>query len=51
MNSKHSYTVGKKVHNPLIPVIDAYSGEIGRLFGLKTAGCSGKSATLLVAPD
>jgi len=29
----------------------AYSGEIGRLFGLKTAGCSGKSATLLVAPD
>jgi len=30
---------------------DAYSGEIGRLFGLKTAGCSGKSATLLVAPD
>jgi hypothetical protein len=29
----------------------AYSGEIGRLFGLKKAGCSGKSATLLVAPD
>jgi len=29
----------------------AYSGKIGRLFGLKTAGCSGKSATLLVAPD
>jgi len=29
----------------------AYPGEIGRLFGLKKAGCSGKSATLLVAPD
>jgi hypothetical protein len=29
----------------------AYSGEIGRLFGLKKAGCSGKSATMLVAPD
>ncbi len=30
---------------------DAYPGEISRLFGLKTAGCSGKSATLLVALD
>jgi hypothetical protein len=29
----------------------AYPGEIGRLFGLKKAGCSGKSATLLVALD
>jgi len=32
-------------------VTSAYPGEIGRLFGLKKAGCSGKSATLLVAPD
>jgi hypothetical protein len=26
-------------------------GEIGRLFGMKTAGCSGKSATPWAAPD
>ena len=26
-------------------------GEIGRLFGVKTAGCSGKSATPWAAPD
>jgi len=25
--------------------ISAYFAEIGRLFGMKTAGCSGKSAT------
>jgi hypothetical protein len=29
----------------------AYFAEIGRLFGMKAAGCSGKTATPLVAPD
>jgi len=29
----------------------AYFAEIGRLFGMKTAGCSGKSATPVMAPD
>jgi hypothetical protein len=29
----------------------AYFGEIGHLFGMKTAGCSGKPATSCVTPD
>jgi hypothetical protein len=32
-------------------LLPANFGEIGRLFGVKTAGCSGKSATPWVAPD
>jgi hypothetical protein len=34
-----------------LPLKDAYFAEIGRVFGLKAAGCSGKTATPLVAPD
>jgi len=33
------------------PSIDACFGEIGRLFGMKPAGCSVKSATPAVARD
>jgi hypothetical protein len=29
----------------IAPNATAYFGEIGHLFGLKTAGCPGKSAT------
>ena len=31
--------------------ITANFAENGRLFGMKTAGCSGKSATPIAAPD
>ncbi|MBI4334105.1 MAG: type I restriction-modification system subunit M N-terminal domain-containing protein [Chloroflexi bacterium] len=41
--------VGQALQNAMRGV--ANFAEIGRLFGLKTAGCSGKSATPLVAPD
>ena len=35
-----------KIDKNLYPnIVAAYFAEIGRLFGMKTAGCSGKSAT------
>ncbi|MEI6186763.1 MAG: hypothetical protein WCP43_06115, partial [Dehalococcoidia bacterium] len=33
--------------NCIVQDIGAYFAEIGRLFGMKTAGCSGKPATPL----
>ena len=39
------------ISKPINEVLPARFGEIGRLFGMKPAGCSGKSATPAAAPD
>ena len=41
----HCDTMDGPVVKAATKALDAYFAEIGRLFGVKTAGCSGKSAT------